>query len=195
MARLPFPDVEQGPLRLMLRELHELHARAGWPSTRELAKGQAFSHVAVHDLLTKATGVPRLPVLLAVVGKLAEAAPSIDVEKALDDFDKMWRECVGDVARPGQEANVEVSRDEPPSREALPRMFERLRDRELQILELLATGLSTQQIASQLYVSSGTARSYIGHIMIKLNVRTRAELLIAYREYLKWVASENVGEQ
>jgi hypothetical protein len=91
MAKLPFPDAQPGALRDLLEELHDLHARAGWPSTRDMAKGQRFSHTAVRELFTKAIGVPKLPILFAVVEVLAAAAPRTDVERALDKFDVLWR--------------------------------------------------------------------------------------------------------
>jgi EAL domain-containing protein (putative c-di-GMP-specific phosphodiesterase class I) len=80
-----------GPLADLMRELHDLHARAGWPSTRQLARGQRFSHTAVHDLFTKTTEPPRLPVLHRVVEQLAELAPRTDAESVLDRFDTLWR--------------------------------------------------------------------------------------------------------
>jgi hypothetical protein len=57
---------------------------------RELAKGQNFSHTAVHELFTKPTNARKLPVLLVVVGKLASLAPRVDVEEMLDKFDRLW---------------------------------------------------------------------------------------------------------
>lgn len=90
MAKLPFPDVPPGPLHELLDELHKLHARAGWPSVRELARGQNFSHTAVHELFTKPTGDRKLPVLLRVVEKLTSLAPRVDQEATLDKFDQLW---------------------------------------------------------------------------------------------------------
>jgi hypothetical protein len=71
--------------------LHELHARAGWPSTRELSKGRNFSHTAVHDLFTKTTtAVPRLTVLLDVVERLALLSRRLDVSQTIDRLDSLW---------------------------------------------------------------------------------------------------------
>jgi hypothetical protein len=90
VAKLPFPDAAPGPLRELLEELHNLHARAGWPSVRELARGQNFSHTAVHELFTKPTGDRKWPVLSRVVEKLASLAPRVDQEATLDKFDQLW---------------------------------------------------------------------------------------------------------
>src|SRR5687768_739293 len=85
------PDVPYGNLRGLVEALHELHARAGWPSTRELARGRNFSHTAVHDLFTKTTaGAPKLTVLLDVVERLASMARRVDVDQTLDKFESKW---------------------------------------------------------------------------------------------------------
>lgn len=91
MPPLRMPDAPEGPLRDLQRELHELHARAGWPSTRELAKHLGRTHTAVHELFTKAS-VPRLPDLLDVVGCLAELdrRASRRPGEVLDRFDALW---------------------------------------------------------------------------------------------------------
>jgi hypothetical protein len=88
---LRMPDVPEGPLRDLQRELHDLHARAGWPSTRELAKHLGRTHTAVHELFTKAS-VPRLPDLLDVVGRLVEIdrRASRKPDEVLDRFDALW---------------------------------------------------------------------------------------------------------
>ncbi|HEX9014343.1 MAG TPA: response regulator transcription factor [Anaerolineaceae bacterium] len=54
-----------------------------------------------------------------------------------------------------------------------------LSDRELDVLTLLAHGLTNPEIARQLFLSEGTVRNYISSILDKLNVsdRTQAALL------------------
>jgi LuxR family maltose regulon positive regulatory protein len=48
-----------------------------------------------------------------------------------------------------------------------------LTERELEILRLLPTHLSSTEIAQQLYISKNTVRSHIGHIYDKLGVHSR----------------------
>ena len=52
-----------------------------------------------------------------------------------------------------------------------------LSDREREVLRLLALGHTNQEIASQLYISVRTAETHRAHIMQKLNLSTRAELV------------------
>ena len=52
-----------------------------------------------------------------------------------------------------------------------------LSDRERAVLRLLALGHTNQEIASQLYISVRTAETHRAHIMQKLRITTRAELV------------------
>jgi DNA-binding NarL/FixJ family response regulator len=52
-----------------------------------------------------------------------------------------------------------------------------LSEREREVLRLLALGHTNQEIAKQLYVSVRTAESHRAHIMQKLRLETRAELV------------------
>jgi two-component system, NarL family, response regulator NreC len=52
-----------------------------------------------------------------------------------------------------------------------------LSEREREILRLLALGHTNQEIAEQLYISVRTAESHRAHIMEKLRLSTRAELV------------------
>jgi two-component system response regulator NreC len=52
-----------------------------------------------------------------------------------------------------------------------------LSDREHEVLRLLALGHTNQEIAKMLYISVRTAETHRAHIMQKLNLSTRAELV------------------
>jgi DNA-binding NarL/FixJ family response regulator len=52
-----------------------------------------------------------------------------------------------------------------------------LSDREREVLRLLALGHTNQEIAKQLYISVRTAETHRAHIMQKLGLQTRAELV------------------
>ena len=55
--------------------------------------------------------------------------------------------------------------------------YERLSQREQEVLKLVAQGFTNQQIADQLYLSVKTVESYKARVMEKLNLRSRAELV------------------
>ncbi len=52
-----------------------------------------------------------------------------------------------------------------------------LTDREVDVLRLLALGHTNQEIAAELFLSARTVESHRAHIMRKLGVSTRAELV------------------
>lgn len=57
-----------------------------------------------------------------------------------------------------------------------------LTDRESQVLELVAEGKTTKEIAAELYLSAGTVRNYISTILDKLGVGNRIEAIARFRE-------------
>lgn len=69
--------------------------------------------------------------------------------------------------------------DEPPQRESL---LDPLTDRELEILYLVADGLTNQAIADQLFISLGTVKGHLNHILSKLDVHNRTEAVAHSRE-------------
>lgn len=59
------------------------------------------------------------------------------------------------------------------------RPFPQLTAREFEILDLLANGLGTRDIARKLYLTDKTVRNYIASILAKLEVPDRAQAIVA----------------
>ncbi|MBD7984013.1 response regulator transcription factor [Sporosarcina sp. Sa2YVA2] len=57
-----------------------------------------------------------------------------------------------------------------------------LTDRESQVLELVAEGKTTKEIAGELYLTQGTVRNYISTILEKLDVGNRIEAISHFKE-------------
>jgi DNA-binding NarL/FixJ family response regulator len=57
----------------------------------------------------------------------------------------------------------------------IPPVAQRLTDREREVLELLADGRSTRQIAEDLFVGEETVKTHLGHIYQKLGVADRVQ--------------------
>ncbi len=57
-----------------------------------------------------------------------------------------------------------------------------LTDREVEVLELIAQGLSNAEIAGKLAISLDTVKSHVKHVFNKLDVRDRAQAVIAAYE-------------
>ncbi|MDO3678580.1 response regulator transcription factor [Paenibacillus ehimensis] len=57
-----------------------------------------------------------------------------------------------------------------------------LTEREQEVLHLIADGKNTKEIASQLYITTGTVRNYISVILDKLGVSNRIEAIMRFKE-------------
>lgn len=55
--------------------------------------------------------------------------------------------------------------------------------RELEIIALVAQGMSNKEIARSLYLSEGTVRNYLSAILDKLNLRDRTQLAVFYLKH------------
>lgn len=59
-----------------------------------------------------------------------------------------------------------------------------INEKEYQIIEAIANGLSNKEIADKLCLSEGTIRNYLSIILEKLNLRDRTQLAIYYYKHL-----------
>jgi DNA-binding NarL/FixJ family response regulator len=93
----------------------------------------------------------------------------VDVQKRLELLMRDF--IVTGTEMPAEQARTLISSSRATGRET------ELSDRELDVLRLLATGITTSAIAEKLHISRTTVNNHIQHILRKLNAHSRLEAI------------------
>jgi LuxR family maltose regulon positive regulatory protein len=112
-------------------------------------------------------GGPEVKVLLQEAVKSGTA--TVYAERLLAAFE---------TGSPPSEGNIPVPQLQPSSPSGLP---ETLTEREIELLSLIAQGLSNQEIARRLFISLPTVKWHTGNIYGKLGVRSRTQAVVQAR--------------
>jgi DNA-binding NarL/FixJ family response regulator len=86
-----------------------------------------------------------------------------------------------EVTRRVIEEFARATRDSPssaPEHVATEEAIGDLSEREVEVLQLMAQGMSNQEIAKELYLSSTTVKTHVSHILTKLGVRDRVQAVV-----------------
>jgi ATP/maltotriose-dependent transcriptional regulator MalT len=190
---------EQAPEQALglLRRLHELAAGQG-------RVGSVIEIRALQALALAASGDER-GALAALTEALRLAAPEGYLRVFVDEGAPM-ASLLGRLATPRQRERVATAEQVPPDYLArllaafppaaarpahpagravagrLPGLVEPLSERELEVLALLATGRSNQQIAEELVVALDTAKKHVSRVLDKLGAANRTQAVARARE-------------
>jgi DNA-binding NarL/FixJ family response regulator len=70
----------------------------------------------------------------------------------------------------------EYARRSPPAKQDAG--LDRLTEREVEVLRLLATGKSNAELATHLYLGEGTIKTHVSHVLAKLGLRDRVQAVV-----------------
>jgi DNA-binding NarL/FixJ family response regulator len=73
---------------------------------------------------------------------------------------------------------IEEISHRPAQQGAPPETLETLTQRELEVLQLMARGLSNHEIAQELFVSDTTVKTHVGRVLMKLGLRDRVQAVV-----------------
>jgi DNA-binding NarL/FixJ family response regulator len=112
-------------------------------------------------LLKSATGDALVNAVKVVAGGEALLAPEV-TRRVIEEFARATRDA--ETAGVEHVAPADTIGD--------------LSEREVEVLQLMAQGMSNQEIAKDLYLSSTTVKTHVSHILTKLGVRDRVQAVV-----------------
>jgi pimeloyl-ACP methyl ester carboxylesterase/DNA-binding CsgD family transcriptional regulator len=159
---------------------------------QQINVGKLLPRVKVPTLVLHAQGDARIPFdagrAIATYIRNAQFVPLNSKNHILLEHEPAWQRFLKEVQQFVQ-PQIESSKPELSAVVAQanlqPRIMsltETLTEREKEILELIAKGLSNTQISEQLVLSPKTVKNHITHIFSKMQVSTRAEAIVRARE-------------
>ncbi len=171
-----------------MHSLNEL-ARISAPPDNAAAMERAFYQINV-TAAAKRINVPTLVLharqdacipfeegrLMATMIPDARFVPLDSKNHILLENEPAWRRFLSEIR------TFLASGEEDSGASGLPEAFSQLTPRESEVLELVAQGLSNDEIAGRLFISSKTVRNHITRIFSKLHVDTRARAIVRARE-------------
>jgi len=111
-------------------------------------------------------------------GYLLKDTPLAELAQAIRSVNKGYSQM-----SPGLLAKA-ISQDADTVSKILPAELEGLTAREKEVLQLIATGYSNKEIASELYITERTVKNHVNSILRSLNLRDRTQAAIFAYQHL-----------
>jgi len=133
-------------------------------------------------LLKSADGDSLVNAVRVVAGGEALLAPEV-TRRVIEQFARgpvKSPDGVGPASVPPETTPVAplATPQDPEEHVPSPEAIGDLSDREVQVLQLMARGMSNLEIAKELFVSSTTVKTHVSHILTKLGVRDRVQAVV-----------------
>lgn len=120
-----------------------------------------------HSVLTKLGGLTVIP--MGGSRRQTDRATRLPMDSDIKDLLGALRRIVNRFHKDGQTKSVTSQTN-----------FASLTSREREIYELLAEGLTNQQIGKRLFITERTVKYHVSNVLRKLNVASRTEAVIKY---------------
>jgi DNA-binding NarL/FixJ family response regulator len=115
-------------------------------------------------------------------GYLLKDTPAKDLAEAIRSIHRGYTQFgPGILEKMVAQGPATTSQIEPP-----PGLLE-LTSREREVLRMIAVGASNREIAQNLFLSEGTIRNHISHILGRLNVRDRTQAALVANAFPDWL--------
>jgi len=130
------------------------------------AAGSAFSgtDAAISGTLGRLLDLEQHIEVLGEASSLATTLRGMTIAEAIDTLRRM---TAGDTPAPLKSASSPAVR-----------AFSTLSDRELEVVRLVAEGLSNKEISSRLKLSDKTVKNHISHVLAKMNLTARTQVAV-----------------
>ena len=124
-------------------------------------------------------------------GYLLKDTPSDELAEAIRSIHKGYTQFGPGIL---EKIAASTPSNEPDQPQELPPGFAELTPRERQVLKMIAAGSSNREIAQALFLSEGTVRNHISHILTRLNLRDRTQAAIVATTFLSWLENPQTSQ-
>lgn len=117
-------------------------------------------------------------------GYLLKDTPAEELAKAIRSIHQGFTQFGPGIV---EKMIAQVQRSQLEPQPELPPGLKKLTAREREVLQMIAAGASNKEIAAALFLSEGTVRNHISHILTRLNLRDRTQAAIVANTFSFWL--------